>query len=114
MLIISSAFAILGDIHDEHPIMVAINGSTVHGTLFNLISNEFHPIGSMSHAFGWPYVGFGWNAITFKDNYSPNLDFHDCLDKKERKFPSSPKEMKYHAPVYEKNTKFKKACRCLV
>ena len=35
----------------------------------------------MSHAFGWPCVGFGWKVIHFKDNRSPNLDFHyrDCV-----------------------------------
>ena len=77
MLTDSSAFATPGDAHDEHSVMVAINGFTVHSPPFNLFTNGFHTIGSMSHAFGWPYVSFGWKAISFKDNRSPDLDFHD-------------------------------------
>ena len=71
----SSAFATLRNIHGEHSVMIAINGSTVHGNPFDSFSNGFHPIGSMFHAFGWPYAGFGWTAIPFKDNCSSDFYF---------------------------------------
>ena len=88
MLTTSPAFVHHGDTHGAHPVIVAIDGFKVHGTPFNLFLNGFHHIRSMSHMFGWPYVGFGWKPISCKDNCSPNLDFHNRLDMKERKFPS--------------------------
>ena len=91
--------------------MVAIDGSKVHGTPFKSFSNGFHLIGFMSHMFGWPYV----ILVLFKDNRFPNLDFYNPLDMKERKFPSSPKKMKKHAPAYKKkNKEFKGLWICLV
>ena len=75
MLTTSSAFATHGDAHGVHPVMVAIDGCTVNGTPFNSFLNGFHPIGSKSHLFGWPYASLGWKAIPFKDNHPPNLDF---------------------------------------
>ena len=65
MLTTFSAFATNRNAHGEHSVMVAINGSTVYGTPTDLFSNGFHPVGSMSHALGWPYIGFGWKAIPF-------------------------------------------------
>ena len=38
----------------------------------------------MSHVFGWLYIGFGWKEISFIDNHSTNLDFHDRLNKNEK------------------------------
>ena len=49
----------------------------------------------MSHVFGWLYIGFGWKEISFIDNHSTNLDFHDRLNKNE-KIPSPPKKTNYH------------------
>ena len=66
MITDSSAFTTLGDPHGEYSVMVAIDGSTVHGTPFNSFLNGSHPIGSISYAFGWPYVGFGWKAIPLR------------------------------------------------
>ena len=84
----SSAFATLGDVH-------CYLWFTVHGTPFNSFSSGFHTIRSMSHVFGWPCVSVGWKAIPFKDIFSPNLDFHNHLNKKERKVHFPPKKMNY-------------------
>ena len=84
MLTTSSAIATHGDAQGAHPVMVAIHGSMVHSTLSKMSNpffmNRYHSIGSLSQAFGWPYVGFGWKAILVQDSSPFDLDPCDNLD----------------------------------
>ena len=77
MLKTSSAFVTYGDACGCKPIIVESSGYGVHSTASVMMglffSNRYHSIGSPSQAFGWPYVGFGWKAIPFKDSHSSDL-----------------------------------------
>ena len=79
MLTTSSAFATHWDAHGVHPVMVAIDGSTVYDTLsihsqMDSIQSDLCPIrlvGPMSVLVG---KQFPLRII------APNLDFHNHLD----------------------------------